>query len=453
MNTPTIRFHEGTLFLDHWEAKTTPPYFLWDSRSQTWRALACHYIKILKTFQENQFLFTDNASKYLSLDLKVKIPFDLYDHQREALMSWKEEGNRGSVILPTGSGKTLVAIHAMAEIGISTLVIAPTIDLMNQWYDRISDAFGMKVGIMGGGYHEIHPMTVSTYDSAYRHIDRYGDRFGLLIFDEIHHLPAPTYSQIPEFSIAPYRLGLTATYRRADAQHLKLNHLIGPVVFEKKIKDLKGEHLSEYEIHRIRISLTPREKKQYGSLSESYHQYVREKGIRYYGEKWKTFIKESAFAPEAREAILARKEMRQLLFSAEQKLQALESILKIHSKDRIIIFTESNNLVYDISRRYLIPALTHKTNTIERKTILDFFRSGKYRFIVTSKVLNEGVDIPEANVAIILSGSASPMEHLQRLGRILRKKSGKKAHLYEIITGGTQETNISYRRRESDAYR
>jgi len=453
MPVPTLRFHEGTLILDHWVEKTNPPLFRWDPRSRTWRAMALHYAKILKAFEEHQISHEDEALAFTHLELNIKLNYDLYDHQSEALFEWMNQGSRGTVILPTGSGKSLVAIHAMAEMGTSSLVVAPTIDLMNQWYDRIGDAFKIDVGILGGGYHEIRPITVSTYDSAYRHIDRYGHRFGFLIFDEIHHLPAPTYSQIPELSLAPFRLGLTATYRRSDAQHLKLNHLIGPVVYEKRIKDLKGEHLSEYEIHRIHIALTPQEKKEYSALSDSYHQYVREKGIRFYGRRWETFIKESTYTPQARRAMLARKEMRQILFGAELKLEALESLLKQHHKDRMIVFTEANDLVYRISRRHLIPALTHKTDTVERKAILDRFRRGEYRMIVTSKVLNEGVDIPDANVAVILGGSASPIEHLQRLGRILRKKSGKKAILYEIITSGTQETNISYRRRESDAYR
>ena len=453
MTLPSLHFHEGTLILKNWEGKTNPPLFRWDPRSRAWRIMAIHYSRVLEAFQDRGISLKDEAKAFASPDLHMSIAFDLYNHQREALDAWKKESFRGSVILPTGSGKTLVAIYAMAELNISALIIAPTIDLMNQWYDRIGDAFGTQVGILGGGYHEIHSVTVSTYDSAYRYIDKYGNRFALLIFDEIHHLPAPSYAQIPELSLAPYRLGLTATYRRSDAQHLKLNHLIGPVVYEKRIKDLIGEHLSEYEIHRIRISLTPEEKAEYDTLSKSYHLYVREKGVRFYGSKWNDFIKESGYAPQARQAMLARKEMRQIQFGAEKKMEALESLLKQHYDKRMIIFTVANDLVYAISQRYLIPAITHKTDTVERKAILDRFRNGEYRMIVTSKVLNEGVDVPEANVAVILGGSASPTEHLQRLGRILRKKSGKKALLYEIIAGGTQEANISYRRRGADAYR
>jgi len=453
MTVPILRFHDGTLILENWDRKTSPPYFQWDTRNRTWRALAFYYSRILAAFEKRKISLKDQAREFIPLDLKMKLSFILYPHQKEALESWQKAKHCGTVVLPTGSGKSLVALYGMAFLKISTLVVSPTLDLMNQWYDRIKDAFGEEVGILGGGYHEIFPLTVTTYDSAYRYIDRYGNRFGFLIFDEIHHLPASTYSQIPELSIAPYRLGLTATYRRSDAQHLKLTHLVGPVVFEKRIKDLAGEHLSDYEIHRIRIPMTPEEKKEYDSLYSSYNKYVREKGIKFYGGKWETFIKESVYTPRARQALIARKQLRQILFNAEKKLEALESLLKQHYKDRVIIFTEDNELVYTISQQYLIPALTHQTNTVERKVILDRFRRGEYRFLVTSKVLNEGVDIPEANVAIILGGSASPTEHLQRLGRILRKKSKKKALLYEIITTGTQETNISYRRRGSDAYR
>ena len=114
------------------------------------------------------------------------------------------------------AGKTLLALKAIEHVRRSTLIVVPTIDLLNQWYDLLTNAFDLEVGILGGGYHEIQEITVTTYDSAYRHSNEYGDRFGFLIFDEVHHLPSPSYSHIPELSIASRRLGLTATYERAD---------------------------------------------------------------------------------------------------------------------------------------------------------------------------------------------------------------------------------------------
>ncbi|MBN1465076.1 ATP-dependent helicase, partial [candidate division KSB1 bacterium] len=162
---------------------------------------------------------------------------------------------------------------------------------------------------------------------------------------------------------------------------------------------------------------------------------------------------ESANDPCALEALRARTNARSILLNADGKIETLELLLQKHVQDRILIFTFSNELVYRISELFLIPAITHQTKAIERKWILDRFRLGQFSVLATSRVLNEGIDIAAANVAIILSGSASSIEHLQRLGRILRKREDKDAVLYELVTTATQESSISYRRRQSDAYR
>jgi superfamily II DNA or RNA helicase len=131
----------------------------------------------------------------------------------------------------------------------------------------------------------------------------------------------------------------------------------------------------------------------------------------------------------------------------------LDSLLKQHWQDKVIIFTEQNELVYRISSEFLLPAITHQTKARERKWILDGFKGELLHAIVTAKVLNEGIDVPAAKVAIVLSGSASPREYLQRLGRILRKGDGhKRAVLYEVVTSATREMNVSARRRKTDAY-
>lgn len=411
-----------------------------------------YYDEIIQWLQTNNLLFKDQAANFSKLTLRLRMKLALRTYQKEAVQTWLDARCRGSVCLPTGSGKTWVALKAMSHVKTSTLVVLPTLALMNQWYDLLSDAFGIEVGILGGGYHEIRDVTVTTYDSAYIHMDKYGNRFGLLIFDEIHHLPATTYSHIPEMSLAPYRLGLTATYQRPDGLHGKLERLVGPMVYEKSIKDLEGEHLAEYETMKISVDLTPQEKRNYVQNQNIYDDYIREKGIKFYGADLKTFLQQSAYDPHARKAFLARLEARRIIIGANRKMEVLESLLKLHHNDRIIVFTVSTDLVYRISESFLIPALTHHTKTVERKWILDNFREGKYSVLVASRVLNEGVDLPSANVAIILSGSASPVEHLQRLGRILRKQNNKQAVLYELVTRGTKESQISYQRRRSDAY-
>ena len=136
---------------------------------------------------------------------------------------------------------------------------------------------------------------------------------------------------------------------------------------------------------------------------------------------------------------------------ATAKLRVLEDILKAHPRDRVLIFTNDNETVHQISRTFLVPAITHRTRTRERKDILEAFNKGEYLALVASKVLNEGVNIPEANVAVVLSGSGTIREHVQRLGRILRRRQGKEAVLYEVISKDTVEDHISDRRRH-EAY-
>ena len=134
-------------------------------------------------------------------------------------------------------------------------------------------------------------------------------------------------------------------------------------------------------------------------------------------------------------------------------LAYLEHLLYRHREDRAILFTQDNATAYAIARRFLVPVITHHTKVRERSAILAGLSEGTYRAVATSKVLNEGVDVPDANVAVILSGSSSVREHVQRLGRILRKKAGKRAVLYELVTEGTTETYTSERRRDHSAYR
>jgi superfamily II DNA or RNA helicase len=150
-----------------------------------------------------------------------------------------------------------------------------------------------------------------------------------------------------------------------------------------------------------------------------------------------------------REALLAARRRREIREGAMRKGVTLEALLRQHWDDRCIVFTKSVEEVYALSRRFLIPGITYETPAKERKEILDRFRIGRYRAIIASDVLNEGVDVPDANVAIILAGSASQREYVQRLGRILRPKDNKQAVLYELVTAATGEEAASRRRRES----
>ena len=168
---------------------------------------------------------------------------------------------------------------------------------------------------------------------------------------------------------------------------------------------------------------------------------------------WQRFLQMSFRSPEGRAAFQAYRTQKQIAVAAPAKLQLLDRLLERHGRDRVLIFTYDNATVYQIARRFLVPAVTHQTKTKERRLILQRFHSGEYPVVVTSQVLNEGVDVPAANVGIILSGTGSVREHVQRLGRLLRKQGDTQAILYEVVTRGTAEEFTSDRRRQHHAYR
>jgi superfamily II DNA or RNA helicase len=336
----------------------------------------------------------------------------------------------------------------------STLVVAPTLDLVRQWYDLLRTSFGTDVGVIGGGEFSLKPLTVTTYDSAYIHMESLGAKFGLVIFDECHHLPSEAYATAARLCLAPFRLGLSATPERSDGRDALLTELVGPTVYRKDIVELSGEYLADYDTERVTLSLSPEERTEYAAERGIYLDFIRKHGIRMaspsgFGE----FILRSATAPDGRRAMQAYRRQRELAFAAPAKLDFLEELLHQHRADRMLVFTQDNRTAYAVSRRFLVPVITHQTKVTERSEILSRFSDGRYGAVVTSKVLNEGVDVPDANVAVVLSGSGSVREHVQRLGRILRPKEGKRAILYELVSADTVETNTSERRRDHDAYR
>ena len=427
--------------------------FEWDERVEKYRAPAISRRPALQYLSRHSVPVEDLSSCAKKLELKLRTQFSPHPYQKEACSAWIKSGRCGTVILPTGAGKTFVALQAIESCATSTLVVAPTIDLMSQWYSLLVDSFGVEVGILGGGYHDIRDITVTTYDSAFIYAADYGNHFDLIIFDEVHHLPSSKSQQIPMMSTALYRLGLTATYERQDGAHEALEFLLGPVVYRLGVNDLRGDYLSDYSIVRIRSALTEDEADRYSVCAGVYFGYLRRAELKPFGPGWAELIKRSAYDEDARKALLAKQEMKRIVVGSERKLEILDSLLKQHFADKVIVFTEQNDLVYRISREFLMPAITHATKARERKAILDNFKSGAFSRIVTSKVLNEGIDVPSAKIAIILSGSASPREHLQRLGRILRKCGERNtAVLYEVVSSGTSETNVSLRRRKTDAY-
>jgi len=226
-----LAFEQGTLVLEPAELPTgvsVPEGFESDPRiGGRHRAPAIAYRRALASLIRSGAEVDDQARAYEELTLRPRHEREPFPHQAEAVEAWLSAGRRGVVVLPTGAGKSYVAVMAMAQTDRSTLIVAPTIDLMSQWMNLLAAQFGHEhVGGLGGGLHDVRAITVTTYDSAYIHMPRLGGRFALVIFDECHHLPGPSYAQAAECAIAPFRLGLTATPERSDGAHEDLDRLV-----------------------------------------------------------------------------------------------------------------------------------------------------------------------------------------------------------------------------------
>ena len=432
-----------------------PPSCLWDARARCYRAPGLAYADIIMALRRAGIAHDDQAKRYDVLPSGLRVHRQARPFQQQALDAWLAQRGRGVVVLPTGAGKSHVALLAIDARRRSTLVIAPTLDLVRQWYDLLRTSFGLPVGVIGGGEYRVESLTVTTYDSAYNHMEHLGNRFGMVVFDECHHLPSEGYALAARFCLAPFRLGLTATPERSDGRDKLLDELVGPLALRRGIVDLSGDYLAEYEAVQVAIEFTPEERQAYEEARAIYRDFLRRMGIRMgsRGEGWAEFVMLSASSEAGQRAMAAYRTQRQLAFAASAKLDYVAHLLDHHRNDRTLVFAESNATAYQVSRRFLIPAITHQTKVTERSEILAGLVAGDYTAVVTSKVLNEGVDVPEANVAVVISGSGSVREHVQRLGRVLRKRGDKRATLYELVTAGTSETYTSERRRDHDAYR
>lgn len=450
-----LSFHAGTLELRHLHCSDVlTPETKWDARTACFRAPAHDYADLIMNLIRHQIPYKDKARAYEVLTEKMTLVRSPRPFQQEAIDAWLPR-RQGVIVLPTGAGKTFVAMMAIEAVARSALIVVPTLELVRQWFQNLSEAFPHPVGAIGGGDYNPQPLTVITYDSAYNHMEHLGNRYGLIIFDECHHLPSETYSLAARSCLAPYRLGLSATPERTDGKHMLLDQLIGPILYRRDVVELAGDYLADYSTQQVIIELTEEERQDYQRERSIYKDFIISQGIRLSSPTgWSEFVMKSARSQAGRRAMKAFQRQRQLAFAAPSKLLMVERLLHTHRQDKTLLFTQNNDTAYHVAHRFLIPVITHQTKPTERAEILSGFAQGRYRAIVTSKVLNEGVDVPDANVAIVISGSGSVREHVQRLGRILRRGTGdKQATLYELIAADTAEAYTSARRREHNAYR
>jgi superfamily II DNA or RNA helicase len=436
-------FDKGTLLL---KGDVGTPYGKWDPRVGYFRIKALHYRDVLEYFEESQIPVEDMVQQLPPLET-LKSTVQLRSYQEAALSRWRRNGNRGVLVLPTAAGKTYIALKAVEVLRTQTLIVVPTLDLIDQWRSRINECLGVDAGAVGGGENSVRMITVATYDSAYLQAAFLGNRFRLIVFDEVHHLASPSYMQIAQTYTAPYRMGLTATYERIDERHELLPMLVGDLIVNIEVDELAGKHLAPYSYEKKYVELSPEEQRLYDKEMNTFRSYLREKRIVMKSPSdFQKFIMRTGRDPHARDALLARNRAVKAALNSQEKIKALGKLLEANKNEKALIFTLHTDLVYAISRRFLIPSITYLTPKKERREILENFRKGNYQTIVTSQVLDEGIDVPDATIGYILSGTGSTRAYIQRLGRLLRKVEGKKARLIEIVSKETMEVRMSRRR-------
>ncbi|MDT7888889.1 MAG: DEAD/DEAH box helicase [Desulfurococcales archaeon] len=382
------------------------------------------------------------------LPIKPSLSIKLREYQEEAVSAWVSNGYKGIVSLPTGSGKTIVGIAAVARKPVWTLVVAFTREQMRQWRDQFIKGCSIPPSIIGLFYSDekrIAPITISTYQTAFRYIEKLSNHFQMLIVDEVHHLPADKFRAIALGMFSPYRLGLSATVTREDGRHEELFPLMGGIVYHKSPQELvNAGYLSPYRIETIKIDLTPEERKKFEELRKKYRELSR-------GMEFEELVKAAKSGDElAAEALKVRSELRQLIHNARRKIEKVKEIVsrELQKGSKILIFTQYIDQAETLGKELGAPVITGETEKRVRDKNFQLFREGLERVLVLTTVGDEGIDIPDANVGIIVAGTSSKRQFTQRLGRLLRPKEGKQAVLYEIIAKGTPEELESRKRKE-----
>jgi superfamily II DNA or RNA helicase len=420
-----------------------------------WCCEAYHYHALLPWLHEQGI--RDTVPRWQRLELELHDSREPNAYQMQALEAWKDAGGRGNIILPISAAKTLVAVRAIHAISSSALVIVPTVQVLSRWFALLENAFQAEIGVYCGGEKRIRPLTVTMSDAARDLIAEHGNGFAMIICDEVQHMPIQTLGEALCMAPAPFRLALTDTSSEGhelSGGRQQINDLFGPTVFTLRLEALTGRQRAAYRTQRILVNLTDEERSSYNAAYAVYMGYVSKRGLQHsHGAEWVQELRRlSTMDPEARRAWLARRQILKLLESCHGKFVALEALLREHNGERMLVFVESREVAYSISRQYLVPAMTDEIEPAERKYILDAFREGRYKVIVTSEGLKVGVDVSKVKAAIVLGDGARTRAYLQRVGRILRKKDPLQTTLIQVLVRDTiDESETAAREEDSDS--
>ncbi|AFH64347.1 DNA repair helicase XPB [Paenibacillus caseinilyticus] len=354
-------------------------------------------------------------------------PFSLRAYQRAAVDSFYREGGTqggsGVLVLPCGAGKTVIGIAAMGKLSCATLILTSNSTSVRQWKREILDKTDVTEDMVGeytGTQKEVRPITIATYqilthrkskDEPFTHMELFNKRdWGLIVYDEVHLLPAPVFRVTADIQ-ATRRLGLTATLIREDGMEQDVFSLVGPKRYEMPWKDLESQGwIAAVECVELRVPLPEREMEAYRSASP-------------------------------------REQMRMASINPA-KLDLVCRLVEQHKGEQILIIGQYLEQLHDLGSRTGIPVITGSMPSEKREELYDAFRKSAIQELIVSKVANFAVDLPDAAVAIQVSGSyGSRQEEAQRLGRILRPKAGNnKAYFYTVISEDTREQDFALNR-------
>jgi superfamily II DNA or RNA helicase len=439
----SIAFERGTLRIEG-DGAASLPFTTWDDRTATCRAPAFRFGELAAHLDREGGGWSGDLRKQWEARPGAIADLGLRPYQEEALEAWRALDSRGIVALPTGAGKTRVAVAAIRTTGLPAVVLCPTRALLAAWKTELEARLDEPIGVVGDGERRIERTTVMTFESAYRHLDALGDRFGLLVVDEVHHFASGIRADALEGCAAPARLGLSATAPPPGSEGAtRLAMLVGPVVYAVGVADLVGRHLAELSVFRVPVQLSPLERIEYETLTRPFVEMRR----RYFREnprgEWSGLVRTLGATPEGRRAMRLHARGLDLAYFPRDKRAIVQALLARHRSDRTIVFTARAEDAYQVAKDSLIPVITSEVGAAERELILGKFREGRVRAIATARVLNEGIDVPDARVAIVVAGTLGAREHVQRIGRVLRPSPGKRAIAYELVTLDTVDERLA----------
>jgi DNA excision repair protein ERCC-3 len=344
----------------------------------------------------------------------------LRPYQREAAESFWHGGS-GVIVLPCGAGKTLVGAAAMAQVQATTLILVTNTVSARQWKDELvrrTTLTADEIGEYSGARKEIRPVTIATYQvmttrrkGVYAHLELFDARdWGLVLYDEVHLLPAPIFRMTADLQ-ARRRLGLTATLVREDGRESDVFSLIGPKRYDAPWKDIENQgYIAPADCVEVRVSLSDGERIAYATAE-----------------------------PEERYRLAS---------SSDVKLRVVRDLIARHEGDQTLVIGQYIDQLDELGERLGAPVIKGETSVKERQELFAAFRAGDVNLLVVSKVANFSVDLPEASVAIQVSGSfGSRQEEAQRLGRLLRPKAdGKTAHFYAVVARDTVDADFAQHR-------